>query len=245
MKNRLSPLTIDKLKCYVYALIDPRDGQIFYIGKGKRSRIYAHVEASEAVETKQVDKITTIKAIRAAGLEVEYLIIRHGLEEVEAFKIEATLIDYLKNIQGVALTNIVDGHHTFVEGIKKLEDLKIQYDARPLVPQHDLLLIRINQAYRRGLSEQELYEATRKHWDVSCARANKVPYVCAVYLGVVRAVYAVQEWYESSEVIGRSEFHGVVAPQNIQDLYLHTDTSHFMKQGGQNPILYTESKITK
>ena len=35
--------TIERLKYYVYALIDPRGNKPFYIGKGKGSRIYNHV----------------------------------------------------------------------------------------------------------------------------------------------------------------------------------------------------------
>ena len=33
--ERFSNKTIEKLQYYVYALIDPRDKKIFYIGKGK------------------------------------------------------------------------------------------------------------------------------------------------------------------------------------------------------------------
>jgi len=35
--------TIERLKYYVYALIDPRNNKPFYIGKGKDNRIYNHV----------------------------------------------------------------------------------------------------------------------------------------------------------------------------------------------------------
>ncbi len=34
--------TAEALGYYVYRLIDPRDGQTFYVGKGKNDRIYAH-----------------------------------------------------------------------------------------------------------------------------------------------------------------------------------------------------------
>ena len=61
MKNRLSQSTVEKLNYYVYALIDPRTNKVFYIGKGKGNRIYAHVEASELVDVKEVIKIAKIR----------------------------------------------------------------------------------------------------------------------------------------------------------------------------------------
>ena len=32
---------VDKLKHYVYRLIDPRNGETFYVGKGKGDRVFA------------------------------------------------------------------------------------------------------------------------------------------------------------------------------------------------------------
>jgi len=37
MMIQFSTETSEALKYYVYRLIDPRDGQTFYVGKGKRS----------------------------------------------------------------------------------------------------------------------------------------------------------------------------------------------------------------
>ena len=34
----------DEVKYYVYRLIDPRNGQTFYVGKGKRNRVFMHAQ---------------------------------------------------------------------------------------------------------------------------------------------------------------------------------------------------------
>ena len=47
MSKQFSAIVEEKLEWYVYALIDPRDGRLFYIGKGKGNRVFAH--AHEAI----------------------------------------------------------------------------------------------------------------------------------------------------------------------------------------------------
>lgn len=38
------PLGVEeKLKTYVYRLIDPRNGETFYVGKGQGDRVFAHI----------------------------------------------------------------------------------------------------------------------------------------------------------------------------------------------------------
>ncbi|WP_191905842.1 hypothetical protein [Nitrincola iocasae] len=34
---------IEKLKNYVYRLIDPRNGETFYVGRGIGNRLYSHI----------------------------------------------------------------------------------------------------------------------------------------------------------------------------------------------------------
>ena len=43
--KQFSQKAIDGLGNYVYRLIDPRDGETFYVGKGRGNRVYAHIHS--------------------------------------------------------------------------------------------------------------------------------------------------------------------------------------------------------
>lgn len=76
---------------YVYALIDPRNNQPFYIGKGKGRRAKTHLW--EIPETRNEHKENKISAIRAIGLEpkIEYLA-EDIVDETMAYDMEEDLI---------------------------------------------------------------------------------------------------------------------------------------------------------
>jgi len=83
---QFSQAVIDRIGYYVYLLTDPRNGQLFYVGKGNGNRVFAHV--SEAIHNpRETDKIERIRRIRRSGREVRYDILRHGLTEKEAFEV--------------------------------------------------------------------------------------------------------------------------------------------------------------
>lgn len=93
----------EKLKTYVYRLIDPRNGETFYVGKGRGDRVFAHIQ--EQVETADPsNKLKRIREIRLAGFEVAHVIHRHGMDNKTAVEVEAALIDAYPG-----LTNIVAG----------------------------------------------------------------------------------------------------------------------------------------
>ena len=52
MVKEFSKEAIDNLKYYVYKLIDPRDGKVFYIGKGKGNRVFSHINLSLRYESR-------------------------------------------------------------------------------------------------------------------------------------------------------------------------------------------------
>ena len=106
---------IEELQSYVYALVDPRNDCIFYIGKGKGNRVFQHAEDALQENTDSHNlKLETIRSIHKDGLKVKHYIIRHKLSDETAFLVESVLIDmlsYTKFNKENLLTNITSGHH--------------------------------------------------------------------------------------------------------------------------------------
>jgi uncharacterized protein len=92
--TEFSSYVCGKLKFYVYRLIDPRNGETFYVGKGKDNRVFQHAKAEPGVVADELtEKLKRIREIRNTGFEVAHVIHRHGMDEDTAFEVEAALID--------------------------------------------------------------------------------------------------------------------------------------------------------
>lgn len=120
---------------------------------------------------------------------------------------------------------------------------------RPVEVIEPALLIRINRLYREGMSEPELYEATRGVWKIG-ERRNRVRCVFAVFGGVVREVYEVEAWHpagttpyttrsaEEVKVPGRWEFTGRRASDDVRERYVGRSVASYLTPGSQNPLTY-------
>ena len=231
------PAIIEKIGYYVYLLSDPTNGEVFYVGKGTGNRVFAHLNA--AVEGAEgSNKLDRIRAILDTGQTVQYKIIRHGLSEKEAFEVEAALIDFI----GLAdLTNLVQGHGADDRGQMTVAEVIAKYEAPAVIIHEPVILITINCLYRRGMSAEELYEATRGNWVIG-QRRDQVKYAFAVYNGIIREVYEIHRWQpatarrESQKRQQRWRFDGVVATYLRH--YVGGSTVNYAVTGAQNPIRY-------
>ena len=248
---------------YVYALIDPRDDKVFYIGKGIDNRVFSHEVESGKSPDSEKKKLQTINAIENYGLQVKRILIHWGLTENEAFTAEAALINFLNYTDSLQLTNIVAGHH--VHESLSVENFETLYGAEPLSEadiKHNILVIKINKRYRRNMTSFELYEAVRGIWKASINSIKKrnIEYVFGVYNQLIVAVYKPDEWHYVHEIINvprPEEFNedtfakakdriyficnDYTAMDVNQRFYLHKSISALkVNQSAQNPITYLE-----
>jgi len=246
---------------YVYALIDPRNEKVFYIGKGTGNRVFSHeIESGKSRESEK-KKIQQIREIENSGYSVKRLIVNWGLSENEAFVAEATMINLLKHMPDIRLANEVSGHH--VHESLTTEEFELQYGAVPLEKEdikHSILVIKINKLYRRGMSEEELYDAVRGFWAASLKsiETRKVKYVFGVYNGLIVGVYKPDVWYYGYEMIDIPQ-RKILTPEDYERLknrvyficndyrnlddegqfYLHKSIAKLkVNHSAQNPITY-------
>ena len=246
-----SQCSIEALKAYVYLLVDPRDDKIFYVGKGNGNRVFQHV-ACALTTPDESDKLEVIRSIMDDGYDVKHYIIRHGLTDEEAFIVESVLIDFLthKGFKDVAkITNIVAGHHQFDRGIKSVEEIELLYNVDDIseksLNKYRIIAINVNKTYgKTSAFHPNLYEATRKSWDVSKSKASKADYVLSEYKGIVRAIYRPLQWIEMPSDNPKQKRWAFIGEEiteannpDIYNLYINKRLP-LRKKGAQKPYRY-------
>ena len=232
----------EKLKYYVYLYIDPRDGEPFYIGKGKGNRAFGHLN-----DTSETEKVRFITELSELGLTPRIELLKYGLTEKEALLVEATAIDLLDVKK---LTNISRGHGSRHGARASADEVVSSLDPKRVDVSDPAILININRAYRHGMLPIELYDATRSAWIVGTKR-DKATVALSVYRGVVREVYKIETWvpgrssmrHDDSEdyydpMQDRWEFIGKIAEDTLRKKYYGKSVGHYFKKGARNPIKY-------
>lgn len=247
--NKFSANIIRSLKYYVYLYTHPINGEIFYIGKGKGNRVFAHLE-----DLKESKKVQYIRELKKQGLVPKIEILVHGLEdEVTALRVESSVIDLL-GIQN--LTNLQAGYKSATFGRMTLDQINAAYDKRKIEITEPSILIRISQAFRYSMDAMELYDYTRGQWRLNPERARLTQYGFAIYEGIIQEVYEIVDWFEAGSTFsvrqnnehidrgaldrqkGRFEFVGNLAPDNLRKKYRYKSVDHYFKKGNSNPIMY-------
>ena len=189
-------------------------------------------------------------------LEPRIDVLAFGLDEVSAHRVEAAAIDLVGMKK---LTNLQRGHGSEAYGRKTLDDLIALFHAKEIKQfSEDIALIRLNRTYRSGMPPSELYEFTRGRWKISEEKRNKVQYACAVYEGVIRETYKVEQWFTAgstyfayrldkltSKEKGRYEFIGNIADEQIKKKYNYKSVKHLFSPGFAGPILFVGPSFSR
>lgn len=226
-----SPYVSEQVGWYVYALRNPLNGCVFYIGKGKGNRVFHHAKDAQAVDGDATvsQKLELINEIHSRGFEVETIILRHGLRsERLAYEVEAAVIDTLElldpglNNAKFALTNLVKGHHHAEVGKATTAVVASLFEAEPLSPTGEsIVLFNIPRLWTPSMSDAELYEATHGWWVIG-KRALRATFAAGVHRNVIRAVYKIEYWrdrvegdraWKPDDKRRRTGFHGGPAPE--------------------------------
>jgi hypothetical protein len=236
----------EQLKWYVYRLIDPRNGETFYVGKGQGNRIFTHAKGILNAEDEEIadPKIQRIKEISAAGLEVGHVIHRHGIETARiAHEVEAALIDAYPGLE-----NKVRGHGSKDYGSRHVEQIIEEYNAEPFVVIEPLLLISIGRMYYQRRS---VYDAVRCAWKIDTKRAGQ-RLVLAVLRGLVVGAYQPSKWIPATlknfpdmevhpDMPDRWGFVGNDAEDVVWQQYVRKRVpERYRPRGAQNPIRYCD-----
>ena len=207
-ENFFKPQVQESIGWYVYRLVDPRNGETFYVGKGIDNRIFGHErEVDNITDISEKLKHDRIIEIKNNGYEVIKIIHRHFPfdktnkedkrdSERIAFEVESALIDAYSG-----LTNIQSGHDADDRGSMHIIDINRKYDVNNLlVPHHNLLAISISQT----IEQRNIYNAVRYAWKVDIKRAEG-RYVLAHTRGAIKAIFEVDKWIQN----GTEEFKKV------------------------------------
>lgn len=257
--DRFPANVLDKIGWYVYRLVDPRNGQTFYVGKGQGNRIFQHVKCSVDLEQNDILplKLDLIREIQEGGQEVGHVVHRHGLRDDEtAYEVEAALIEAYPG-----LANMVGGHGTEEFGCRSVSELVEHYATDEAIFEHDLLLIDVSRSFdRRRPTRSELYEAVRLMWVLNQAHAEEqdlvLPHRGGVILGVFRPTRwmpaTVENFPDHAKMIldrdrkggpARIGFEGdAVTDPAIVSLYEHKRIPKEYRTSAQSPCRYVKAR---
>ena len=230
-----------KLGSYVYALRDPRDRKIFYVGKAGglesqgNERVFSHFsEAREALKfpnKKQSAKVRRILEIWNADEEPEWFIVRYalpdeGVQGATAHHVEAALIDLLEISQNGPALNIQRGSGVNEHGLLKSSDvaaLAVEAVAPKTFTNRPIFIFPIQKAIAE---ERDVYSATNSTWKVS-NRFRELDNSIAVGVanGISKGVFRICKWKEQGDGWGfegtelaNEDFVSELHPRNYLDV---------------------------
>jgi hypothetical protein len=199
-KMDFDPFQIRLLGNYIYALRDPRDNKIFYVGQGKGNRVFDHLkDAQSTIDAATLFSQISSKLLRIIDIwnndeEVEILFIAHGLPEESKElidKLESSVYDALSVSQNGATSN---ENTPPGSSFLTMENLEF-YSADFVNPSRPISAVFIFPIHNTSGSRESYYEATRKYWKIgSQYRSIENAFAVGVEEGYSHAAFRIKDW---------------------------------------------------
>ena len=98
----------------------------------------------------------------------------------------------------------------------------------------DYIICKVKQ---NRVNKHGYYDATREGWVLKLEKAKNYKYVLAVVKGIVKEVFEVESWEQSTSK--RIEFNGKIAQENIRKFFIGKKIPEkYRKRGCANPVQY-------
>lgn len=199
---------------YVYALQDPDDQRIFYVGQGTANRVFEHLDRAEKLlksNKRLTPKFEAIHAVWSKSRDVQLVVLACGLNDREADLVESATLDALGISLNGELTNAIAAPQS---SMVRVEDLAAS--AYPHVdPGHRYSKVLLFPVPRKQ-KNKDIYERCRRSWKVS--KKHREPgkdanatYAVAIVGGVSVGAYQVTKWEKLES--GKWEFEGQLYPE--------------------------------
>ena len=256
--RKFDSVAAEKVLFYVYALRDPRNKEIFYVGKGKGNRWFEHIQEARSDLEGASRKLSRIREIEDSGFEVDAFVIRSGIaSERVAYEVEAAVIHTIKFLEQsggdlpAALTNLAEVHGS-KRGLAHVSVLQsiLNAPAAPLITEK-VGVFKIGVLWHPLMSAEDVRLATLGWWPESRVKKGKqlAEYAFGVSEGIVRGIYRIDESMWRPRRRGDRDWEHDVngkprwgfpdcedAPELIR--YLNTSVKHLFKPGDRNSVKF-------
>lgn len=107
----------------------------------------------------------------------------------------------------------------------------------------NFIFLNIGRLYQEGMSEEELYNVTRKAWRAATRRRGLVQYAAGVQGGIIRSVYCVESWQPCTEpqFARRWEFTQLPPNDDLRQRYVGQSSAPYMPPGARFVVQYNFS----
>jgi hypothetical protein len=241
----------EKLRAYVYLLIDPRTGRPFYVGRGRGDRCYRHVRAArtasppepaagdgpgpDGAEPEAFPALDRIREAESTGREVRVDILSYGMKGSEASLVERAARDVL----GLQITAAAPGQRRRAVELGGRLAKRAKFK-RP----HQVVLLRVG-----GTGADPSYEAARHGWRIGRRWTDlgspRSPRWAVVVVGdLVAAVHRIERWEPARRGEGdgvrpadRYSFVGAEDPE-LESRYRGRSVAGYFGHGAPTPVTY-------